>query len=130
MHYKYYYYSREELLAKEENANQRHLVTIACDALLMTTVMSAICKHIQKLTHAQNIYAQTEHTRIHTNARTHARERAHTHTHTNTRMHMHPHTHASTQTHKHACTYTHTINVRKQQTHHTDIAIRLNLYIA
>ena len=35
MHYKYYYYSREQLLANEENANQCHLVTIGCEALLI-----------------------------------------------------------------------------------------------
>ena len=54
----------------EENANQRHLVTIACEALLLTMVMSALCKHIHKLTHAQNIHAHTEHSRTHTH--THA----------------------------------------------------------
>ena len=68
MHYKYYYYSREQLLANEENANQRYLVTIACEALLMT---SALRKHIQK---------HTKHTRIHT--RTHARMHASEQTHT------------------------------------------------
>ena len=106
MHYKYYYYSREELLASDENAIQRHLVTIACEALLMTKVMSAIFKYIQKLTNAQNIYANTEHTRIHTytRARTHARERAHTH---NTRMHMHPHTHTHPLTHINTHIHTH-----------------------
>ena len=41
-----YYYSREQLLANEENANERHLKTIAFEALLMTMVMSALCKHI------------------------------------------------------------------------------------
>ena len=40
MHYKYYY-SREQLLANEENANQRYMATIACEALLMIMVMTA-----------------------------------------------------------------------------------------
>ena len=100
MHYKYYYYSREELLGNEEHANQRHLVAIACEALLMTMVMSSICNHIQKLTHAQNIYAHTEHIRIHTHARTHACTRECTHTHT----HKCTHAHAPTHTHTHPLT--------------------------
>ena len=87
MQYKYYYYSREELLANEENANQRHLVTIASEAILMTIVMFALRKHIQKLTHAQNIHAHTEptlslthtHTRPHACTRACARARIHTH---------------------------------------------------
>ena len=45
MHYQYYYYSREQLLANEKNAIQRHLVTIACEALLMAMIMSVLCKH-------------------------------------------------------------------------------------
>ena len=49
MHHKYYYYSREQLLANEKNAIQRHLVRIACEALLME-MMSALCKHTYKHT--------------------------------------------------------------------------------
>ena len=33
---------------KFKNANQRHLVTIACEALLMAMMMSALCKHTHK----------------------------------------------------------------------------------
>ena len=50
MHYKYYYYSREQPLANEKNAIQRYLVTIACEALLMEMMTSAIYKHTHKQT--------------------------------------------------------------------------------
>ena len=40
MHYKYYYYSREQLF-------ERPVVTIAREALLMAMIMSALCKHTQ-----------------------------------------------------------------------------------
>ena len=43
MHYHYYYY--EQLLANEKNAIQRHLLTIACEVLLMAMMMSALCKY-------------------------------------------------------------------------------------
>ena len=49
MHYKYYYYSREHLLANEKNAIQRHVVRSACEALLME-MMSALCKNTHKHT--------------------------------------------------------------------------------
>ena len=49
MYYKYYY-SREQLLANEKYAIHRHLVTIACEALLMAMMMSALCKHTHKHT--------------------------------------------------------------------------------
>ena len=101
MHYKYYY-SREQLLANAENANQRYMVTIACEALLMIMVMSALCKHTIRRKHAC-INANT-HINIEMHANTH--RRAHTHTHTNTRMHRktracelkHIHTHIQTHT--------------------------------
>ena len=48
MHYKYYY-SREQLLANEKHAIQRHLMTIACEVLLMA-MMSALCKQTNKIT--------------------------------------------------------------------------------
>ena len=50
MYYKYYYYSRDQLLANEKIAIQRHLVTIAFKALLMTMMMPALCKHTRKHT--------------------------------------------------------------------------------
>ena len=50
MHYKYYYYSRDQLLASEKTVIQRPLVTIACEALLMVMMMSALCKHTHKHT--------------------------------------------------------------------------------
>ena len=118
-----YYYSREQLLAKEENANQRHLVKIACEASLMTMVMSALCKHISKLTHAQNIHAHTEHSRTHTqtHALMHASVRSHAHTHTHTQTHTHTHTHTRIHTHTH--TYTHRRTVAHKDTHRNSYTI-------
>ena len=49
MHYKYIYYSREQLLAKK-NAIHRHVVAIACEALLMEMMMSVLCKDTHKHT--------------------------------------------------------------------------------
>ena len=71
-----YYYSREQMLANEENSNQRHLVTIACDALLMTMVLSALCKHI----HA--------HTQTPTKTQAHTCTQRHTHTSISIRLNL------------------------------------------
>ena len=77
-----YYYSREQMLANEENSNQRHLVMIACEALLMTMVLSALCKHIHAHTY----------THAHTHKQTHTNTQAHTctqrHTHKDTHKHI------------------------------------------
>ena len=45
MHYNYYYY--EQLLANEKNTIQRHLLTIACEALLMANDICPLQIHIQ-----------------------------------------------------------------------------------
>ena len=87
-----YYYSREQQLANEENPNQRHLVTIACEALLMTMVMSALCKHIQKAN------TRVKHTRTHI---THMHTETHTHTHASVRSRAQTHTQAHTSTQRH-----------------------------
>ena len=81
-------YSREHMLANEENSNQRHLVTTACEALLMTMVLSALCKHIWTYTHT------------HTHMHTHKNKQTQTHAHTGTHMHTNTHT----QRHKHIYT--------------------------
>ena len=49
MHYQYYYYSREQLLANR-NAIPHHLVSIVCEALLIEIMMSVLCKHTHKHT--------------------------------------------------------------------------------
>ena len=115
MHYKHYY-SGEQLLANEANTNQRHMVTIACEALLMIMEMSALCKHNNLTQACMNKGKHTQYQYQYRDACKHPRERARTHTHTNTRMHRKTHACELKDIHTHTNT-------------HTDIAIGLNLYI-
>ena len=84
----YYYYSRVSQRRKH------HLVSIACEALLMTMMKSG-CKqiHAKKLTHT------LRHTHTHTDLHTHTYIHTHTHTYTHIYTHIHTHTHTYTYIH-------------------------------